>query len=288
MSDEHKTADTAEYPDEETKSILAEMESDKSVEEKPDEEPESEPEEEDDKSESKDDDEEKLEDDTDTGTDNEKEPKEPKTPEETVPLSKYMSLKRQLNNLTKGEKREVQTLIDTPSLSNEEIEVQLEAIADKYGTDPNFVKDLKNTLLSPKLLETLNLVQHQAVIKNQEEQYDNEFRTKVLPLIKEEYGEDVSKDVIKRIKTAHKQMSFSKDLLNTPADLIYSGVKSFRGYGDKATAESSGNRRTRGGDTVIDFKNMTMAEATKTLSDEDFEKWSNYQEELEKKNRSNN
>lgn len=301
MFDTHKTAENAEYPDQDTKEIVEEMEKDKSksepepAEEKPaEDEPKDEPEGED-KPEPKDEDEEKAkaEDDPDKEPDEDDDEDddlldEDGKPKEFVPLKKYMQVKHKLKEAKKAITT-VKEVDDNPDLSETDRDKKLEAIATKWGTDPEFVKELAKTLdISPKLKEVLKEKTREVEIKHQDEEYENEFSKTVLPLIKSEYGEDVSQDVIKRIKNTHKKLSFSKALLNTPADLIYNGVKDFRDFGNKVTAEDAGNSRTKGGNTVKDFKGMSLEEATKTLSDEDFARWSDYKEQEEKDNRSNN
>ncbi len=158
---------------------------------------------------------------------------------------------------------------------------KLEALAEKYSADPEFVKELFDVIktdspITPEVKRNLDYINKKAEQENQNEQFNSDFDNNVSSLIKEEYP-DATQSQIDGIKQKVREYAFDEKYKNTPLDLIYNGLKEFRNFLEDSTskkpAESSGKRTKATG--ILDFENMTDTEAAK-LSDEDFDKFSEY------------
>jgi len=291
-NDDKSVSDNTEYPDEATKEIVEEMKKDAPKTESDEE---SKEESEESKEETKDEsvdettDEESTDDADDESTEDESD--DDSDDDEvidrsgkTVPLAKHLKLKQKLKDALDSSNTSKD---DAPNLSDSDKEEKIQSIANKFGTDPEFIKEVGKLFdISPAVKKQLETINETAEQNHQETQYNKEFVDVVLPLIKEEYG-DLPQAELNKIKDEHKKLSFSSKYLSTPADVIYRGVPKFRDLSKTASVESTGNRRTKGGSTVKDFKNMTYADATKNLSDKDFDKFMEVQEKAERVARSN-
>lgn len=202
-----------------------------------------------------------------------------------MPVKKHTDqvkkLKKEFDEKIQGLEKDLQTA--KQQAGDKDISKKLESLAEKYNTEPDFVKDLYEMLKSDSgipsdLQKKIDYIDQKAEQENQNQQFNDDFDKNVLSLIEEEYP-DATQSQIDGIKQKVHEHAFSKKYQHTPLELIYGGLKEFRDFFEdsksKKTAEKGG-KRTKG-TKVLDFENMTDAEAAK-LSDEDFDKYSEYKE----------
>lgn len=198
-----------------------------------------------------------------------------------MPVTKHTSIKKKLDEKIQGLEHDLQ--IAQQQAGEKDVSKKLESLAEKYNTEPDFVKDLyglvkSDSAIPQDLQKKIDYIDQRAEHENQTEQFNNDFETNVRVLIKEEYP-DATQSQIEGIKQKVHDHAFTEKYQHTPLDLIYRGLSEFREFFEdsksKKTAESSG-KRTKS-TKVLDFETMTDAEAAK-LSDDDFDKYSEYKE----------
>lgn len=174
----------------------------------------------------------------------------------------------------------------------EELDKDLDALADEYGVDKVFMSKLYNNLaskLSPKLPDDVSaklskIDQWEAEKQQQQEdlEYDKSFGSKVDPILKEKFPSltPVEKEAVRE---KLKEYYFDEKYINLDTDEIYT-LKEKELEGLVSSKIKSGEKGTRGvsrGEKLIDYDNITDDEYAK-LPPEEQEKVNDY---LEKKSR---
>jgi hypothetical protein len=140
----------------------------------------------------------------------------------------------------------------------------VKAIAEKYGYDENFVKDIEG-LISKKaaqaipkdLLDTVNAMKEKTSHEFQERAFADDFEASVMPLVLKE-NPDISKEVLSKIKTEIHNMAFSETYAKVPLQEIFTLKKS--GFNieppvKKKSSENDGSGKARPSE-VVDYDNM--------------------------------
>jgi uncharacterized protein (UPF0305 family) len=148
--------------------------------------------------------------------------------------------------------------------NKDELNDDVKAIAEKYGYDENFVKDIEG-LISKKaaqaipkdLLETVNTMREKSNQEFQERAFAEDFETSVIPLVLKE-NPDISKEVLSKIKSEIHDIAFSEVYSKVPLNEIFALKKSafdIEPPVKKKSSENDGSGKARPSE-VVDYDNM--------------------------------
>lgn len=145
---------------------------------------------------------------------------------------------------------------DTPQ-PDDELRKKTDVIAKKYGTDPDEEYERALTArgdLKPQKVEIpkeitegfkkIEQLENEKKVEVEELHFNTDFDSKLLPLIKAEYGDDVPKSVIEDIKDKVKSKAYSEEFAKVPLSMIYKGDDEFR---EVIPAKARGAEKSRGG-----------------------------------------
>ena len=194
-------------------------------------------------------------------------------------LAEIETLKK--GNPPKEEKKpdESKVLSDAEVLA--EMDKELDSLATESGIGKDVLKKLvelpkkvTEKILAKELerirteaadsLKPLHQLTQEAEIKKEETEFNSDFDKVVVPLIKNEYGDNVSPETIEEIREKMKNKAYDPANAETPYPVIYKGFDDFRGLSSpsKKSGEDSRPGGERGGEGELD---------TSKLSDEDIE-----------------
>ncbi len=175
-------------------------------------------------------------------------------------------LQKELEDLkTKGDKMADKN--QSGELSKEDkadLDAEAKAIAEKYGYDADFVKDIQNLMAKkagdfvPKdVIESINQMKEERNQLFQENAFGEDFESSVVPLILAE-NPDISKEVLSKIKSEIHDMAFSEVYAKVPLNEIFVLKKSafnIEPPAKKKSSENDGSGKARPSD-VVDYDNM--------------------------------
>lgn len=118
--------------------------------------------------------------------------------------------------------------------------------------------------------------------------FTSDFSRLIVPLIKKEYGDDVSQDVIQKIQNDLKSVAYTPEYSKVPYSEIYRGKDNFRGIipppkrGAEPTRGGYAGAKSASGEAPVKpYEEYTDDEVSK-LQGEDFDKYCDYMEKFEK------
>ncbi len=167
---------------------------------------------------------------------------------------------------------------------------KLEALAEKHGISVDLAKDLidlaaQNAGVIPpevvKQLADVKQFREEQAIATESAAFSADFDKTIIPLIKAEYGNDVSPDVIEQVREALKGLAYTPDFSKVPYDVLYKGNDQFRGV---IPPKKKGAEGARGGhvqeagasheaDGDLDLSKPLTEEQVRGLSDTQFEQY---------------
>ncbi|MES2224990.1 MAG: hypothetical protein V4478_03310 [Patescibacteria group bacterium] len=195
-------------------------------------------------------------------------------------------LKADIENLKNG------TLPEKKQDESKEEDVDIDAVAkaiiEKHDVqDPEVIEDIfkaikgyvsKQSALPADLqakLAQIDEIKAAEEIKVEEANFNRDFDKDILPLIKSEYGEDITDEKVAEIKEKLKEIAYSPEYAKVPYDEIYHGKRDFRGVVAPKKKSAEGTRESsinlKAGET--NYSELTDAEAA-ALSPEEFQKYS--------------
>lgn len=145
---------------------------------------------------------------------------------------------------------------DRSGATDEDLEKEAEAFAEKHNLMPELAKDLLSYArkgqgsLTSELVEKLAKVdklQAESEIAAEVAQYTADFDRLILPLVKAEYGDDVPSEVVNDIREELKELAYNPDFAKVPYATLYKGEDKFR---DRIPPEKRGAEPSRGGSTA--------------------------------------
>lgn len=168
---------------------------------------------------------------------------------------------------------------------------KVKEIAEKHNIPEELAKDLIEAAVSqtgpgitPELQERLDAVdelRNKSELEAEYVQYNADFESSIVPLIKEEYGEDVSPGTISEIREQLKELAYSTEYAKVPYEVIYKGRAEFRGLvpppkkGAEATkvdtAPEAGGEGKSQDNPDIDLTQPLGDDEIKGLSDKDLD-----------------
>ncbi len=135
---------------------------------------------------------------------------------------------------------------------------QTDKIAEKYGTDPD--EEYERAVIArgtqptaPKVeipkeitegIEEINKYKQEKQLEAEEAHFKGDFDSKILPLIKAEYGDDVPQATVEKIRDAVKDKAYSDTYEKVPLTTIYKGEDEFRSL---IPEKQRGSEKSRGG-----------------------------------------
>lgn len=199
-----------------------------------------------------------------------------------------LKLQSEIERLTKsGNKAPVE---GEEQKGSEDSYKDVDAAAEKAGIDKDFARTMydlanKNKGELPEEvandLKAARQLREDREIQAEEVQFSSDFDSKIVPLIKAEYGDDVPQATIAQIKGELKAKAYTKEYAQVPYSTIYKGEDQFR---DVIAPLKKGAENGRGGtmitvvdgarDGEIDLTKPLLDDVLKTLTDEQFEKYS--------------
>lgn len=165
----------------------------------------------------------------------------------------------------------VKALAETHGYSEEVIKGILDLVDDGKQLPPEIVKQIA------EMSETTKTLKQSREAELEEQEFNRDFDSQILPLIKAEYGDDVPQNVIEDIKEDLKAFAYGDaKYAEVPYDEIYNGKKEFRGVlpPKKKGAEHT---HTGGAEGALDAENPGEIDLTKPLSDDAISKLSTKQ-----------
>jgi hypothetical protein len=206
-------------------------------------------------------------------------------------------LKADIEALSKG-KPSSEGGKDESKASKEARDAGIKALAEKHGYSEEFVRDVLSMadenkgVIPPEVAQKLSQVDklsEEREIQIEEAQFSQDFDKIVLPLIKAEYGDNVPQNVIVDIKEDLKGLAYSTEYSKVPYEVIYNGTKDFRSRVPDAKKGAEDSRPGQGGvndgKEAIDLTKPLSDEVVATLSDKQFETYSNNMVGWEKSNK---
>lgn len=164
---------------------------------------------------------------------------------------------------------------ETPKDQND-LAKKAEALAEKHGITVELAQDLVSLAaqqagqLPPEIVEKLAAVdeyRNTQAIAAETAAFNTDFDTQILPLIRAEYGSDVSPAVIEQVREGLKEKAYTPEYAKVPYTTIYKGEDVFRGI---VATPKKGAEGARGGSTQAADLSATgdQIDLTKPLSDE--------------------
>lgn len=185
---------------------------------------------------------------------------------------------------------------DGAVVPSEDLDKEVDALAEELNLDSKVVKRIvdlasKRGGVPPELLQKLDEVERfrQAeAIKTEAIQFNQDFDKIVLPLIKAEYGDDVSADIIEGIRDKTREIAYTPEYSKVPYSTIYKGDDQFR---EVISEKKKGAEGSRGGHTqeasAVDGEQIDLAspqadDVIKKMSDAQFDQYEKNMEKFEK------
>jgi hypothetical protein len=178
-------------------------------------------------------------------------------------------------------------------------DIDVEALADELGADKEAVskivevaekraaEKMKPFMLSDtdkQALADLQDLRRQQALEQENQLYSQDFDKDVLPEIKKEYGDDVPESVIADIKSKLKDVAYTNEYAKVPFSEIYRAKSEFRELvaPKRKTAEGSkgGNFQVAG--KTVKYEDLGPDQVA-NLSDDEFDKYSDYMARREKR-----
>lgn len=175
-------------------------------------------------------------------------------------------------------KAEIEEKFKDKDLDPEIIESIVKIAIERGGKLPAEVQDK---------LKVIDDIREKSEIEAEETAFNSNFEEFVVPLIKAEYGEDISKDTIDVIREKTKEIAYTEEYKQTPYGVIYKGVDDFRKFERPKAGSESGKGGMNNSDTgketdEMDFSNVSEEDIDK-MDGPTFDKFSEWQEDQEKK-----
>jgi len=207
------------------------------------------------------------------------------------------ALKKQIEEAAKGSSTGADAGNDGAKKTDEELEKEINDIAEQQGVDPKVIKAAVDIavkragVLPPGVMQELEHVRkyrEQQDVQAEEVLFSADFERQITPLIKAEYGESASQEVIDGIKEKMKSLAYSPEFANVTYTMLYKGSDQFRGIvpTPKRGAESSRGgtitQATTSTEDDIDLTKPLADDVIGKLSDKQFEIYSDNMQKYEK------
>lgn len=197
-------------------------------------------------------------------------------------------LKSQLEQVSKGA---IKTGEDKKPDEKNDLDKEIEDIADEYGIDPKFAKSIvaiamkRGGSIPQEFMEKMKQVDQineQEAIRTELNSFNADFDKSIVPLIKAEYGDTVAPEIVERIRDDFKAKAYSPEYAKVPYTTIYKGEDQFRGV---IPPIKKGAEPARGGSSAAaDLSGEEPVDLTKPLSDDVVSKLSHADFEIYGKN----
>lgn len=211
-------------------------------------------------------------------------------------------LQDELKKAAEGSKHDQEKGEKADDTIDADLRKKTDAIAHKYGTDPDEEYDRAVTSRgtvqpAPKVeipkeiaegIAKINKYEQDQQTLTEEAHFTSDFDSKILPLIKAEYGDDVPESTIEDIKDNVKAKAYSEEYAKVPLSTIYKGEDQFRGIIPK---KQSGSEKSRGGYRAaaepfkgdeLDLTKEQSDEMVANMTPEQFDTYSNNMQKKEK------
>ncbi len=180
---------------------------------------------------------------------------------------------------------------DAKPLPDEDVDSQLKVIAEESGVPESSLKKILGIVQKVAGKATLDDIQKlkdelvarsskldeltsKQELEDEERGFADDFEKNVLPLVKKEYGDDISPDDLADIKESLKEKAYDPKFKDVPLENLYSGWKEFRGLiaPKKKSAEDSRSGSDRIPGDTTDYENVTEDDLA-NMSREESEKY---------------
>lgn len=186
----------------------------------------------------------------------------------------------------------------------DDTEAEIEKLAEEEGISASLAKKLidlaakrsGNGKIPDELKKELDLARHhreQQEIANETAQFNSDFDSQVLPIVKAEYGNDISPEIISDIREKLKELAYNPDYSKVPYTTLYKGEDKFRGVIPPIKKGAEGARgghtaaaESKSGGEDADISKPLNDDEIRKLTDEQFETYTKNMEKLEKAQRS--
>ncbi len=200
------------------------------------------------------------------------------------------------------EKKESDGDIEEPASKLTIDSKKIEAFAEKQGISAELAKGLLELAaenagqLPPEIAQDLKDVKafrNEQAIATEAAAFSADFDKSIVPLIKAEYGDDVSPDVIEGFREKLKELAYTPDFAKVPYDVLYKGNDQFRGVIPPKKKAAEGGRgghtqeadAAKGGEGDLDLKEPLSDDQIRSLSDKDFDTYEKNMEQRERDSR---
>lgn len=202
-----------------------------------------------------------------------------------------------------AEKKENGDSEKKPDSSTPVDQKKIDALVEKHGITAELAIDLYHIAaenagkLPPEIAQQLKDVgefRNQQAIATEAAAFSADFDKAIVPLIKAEYGDDVSPDVIAGIRENLKGLAYTPDFAKVPYDVLYKGNDQFRGMvapkkkgaeGARGGHQQSVDAGKSGEDGELDLSTPLSDDAIRGLTDKQFEEYEKNMANIERESR---
>lgn len=185
-------------------------------------------------------------------------------------------------------------------LSTDDLKKEIEKIAEDEGLSPTLIERIlqvaekkfsSNSKLPADLIERLNNFDRQNAEREVEVEtvkFSQDFDAMVLPLIKQEYGDNVPQHVIDEIKEDLKEHAYSEGFEKVPYSMLFKGDEKYRNRigevkpGSERSAPGTHHKAAAAVGDDVDLTKPLSEEQEKKLSEPQFETYMKNMEAYEK------
>ena len=188
---------------------------------------------------------------------------------------------------------------DNPTNDDAELRKKTDSIAEKAGIDPDAAFELAKIAregakpakyeIPEELkngLDKVTKIAAEEEARAEESRFNADFDARILPLVKQEYGDDVPTTVIEKVKDQIKDKAYTDEYSKVPLTTIYKGEDNFRGL---IPPKQRGAEASRGGHqsyheaTHVEGPDLTQELSGEELNNLTPEQFDTYAANMEKR-----